>query len=70
MRPEDLVEIRQLPLFRNMLQANFSALMQAAYAQRFPAGLELIRQGAAPISCMSWSMAASNFTPTGRGARQ
>ena len=45
MRPEDLAEIRQLPLFRNMLQANFAALMQAAYAQRFPAGLTLIHQG-------------------------
>lgn len=45
MRPEDLAEIRSLPLFRNMLQASFNALMQAAYAQRFPAGLELIRQG-------------------------
>jgi CRP/FNR family transcriptional activator FtrB len=45
MRPEDLAEIRQLPLFRNMLQSNFTALMQAAYAQTFPAGLELIRQG-------------------------
>lgn len=45
MRPEDLGETRQLPLFRNMLQANFAALMQAAYAQRFPSGLELIRQG-------------------------
>jgi CRP/FNR family transcriptional activator FtrB len=45
MRPEDLAEIRQLPLFRNILQANFVALTQAAYAQRFPAGVELIRQG-------------------------
>jgi CRP/FNR family transcriptional regulator, transcriptional activator FtrB len=45
MRPEDLAEIRQLPLFRNMLQANFAALMQAAYAQRFPSGLTLIHQG-------------------------
>lgn len=45
MRPEDLSELRHLPLFRNMMQANFNALMQAAYAQRFPSGLELIRQG-------------------------
>ncbi len=28
-----------------MLQANFDALMQGAYTQGFPAGLELIRQG-------------------------
>jgi CRP/FNR family transcriptional activator FtrB len=45
MRPEDLAETRQLPLFRNMLQANFAALMQGAHAQRLPSGLELIRQG-------------------------
>lgn len=45
MHPEDRTEIRHLPLFRNMLQANFTALMQAAYAQRFPAGVELIKQG-------------------------
>ena len=45
MRPEDILEVRQLPLFRNMLQANFLALMQGAHAQRFPAGLDLIRQG-------------------------
>ena len=45
MRPTERPEIRRLPLFRNMLQANFDALMQGAYAQAFPAGLELIRQG-------------------------
>lgn len=45
MRAEDLPEIRHLPLFRDMLQANFEALMQGAYAQTFPAGLDLIRQG-------------------------
>jgi CRP/FNR family transcriptional regulator, transcriptional activator FtrB len=45
MRPEDLTEVRQLPLFRNMLQASFVSLMQGAYAQRFPVGVDLIRQG-------------------------
>jgi CRP/FNR family transcriptional activator FtrB len=45
MRPDDLAEVRHLPLFRNMLQASFVTLMQAAYAQRFPSGVELIRQG-------------------------
>lgn len=45
MRSEDILELRQLPLFRDMLQANFQSLMQGAYAQRFPNGLELIRQG-------------------------
>ncbi len=45
MRPEDLAEVRSLSLFRNMLQGNFQALMEGAYAQKFPAGLELIREG-------------------------
>ena len=45
MRPHELPEIRHLPLFRDMLQANFETLMQGAYAQSFPAGLELMRQG-------------------------
>lgn len=45
MRPSDLPEIRHLPLFRDMLQANFEQLMQGAYAQTFPAGVELARQG-------------------------
>ena len=45
MRVQDLADIRQLPLFRNMVQSSFDALMQSAYAQRFPSGLVLIRQG-------------------------
>ena len=45
MRPDDLAEVRHLPLFRDMLKANFDALMQGAYAHAFPEGLELIRQG-------------------------
>lgn len=45
MRATDLPEIRHLPLFRDMLQSNFEQLMQAAYAQCFPAGVELVRQG-------------------------
>jgi CRP/FNR family transcriptional activator FtrB len=45
MRPSDLPEIRHLPLFSDMLQANFEQLMQGAYAQNFPAGVELVRQG-------------------------
>jgi CRP/FNR family transcriptional regulator, transcriptional activator FtrB len=45
MRPQELPEIRHLPLFRDMLAANFDTLMQGAYAQTFPAGLEMIRQG-------------------------
>lgn len=45
MRPDDLPEIRHLPLFRDMLQSNFEQLMQASDAQAYPAGTELIRQG-------------------------
>lgn len=45
MRPHERPEIRALPLFRDMMQASFDALMQGAYAQAFPAGLDLIRQG-------------------------
>lgn len=45
MRAEDLPEVRRLPLFRDMLHSNFEQLMQGSYAQLFPAGLELIRQG-------------------------
>lgn len=45
MRPHELPEIRRLPLFRDMLQSNFEALMQGADAQALPAGLELMRQG-------------------------
>lgn len=45
MRSQDLPEVRHLPLFRDMLQANFEALMQGADALDLPAGLEVIRQG-------------------------
>ncbi|MCB6177976.1 helix-turn-helix domain-containing protein [Rhodobacter sp. Har01] len=45
MRANELPEVRHLPLFRDMLQANFEQLMQGAYAQTFPTGVELIRQG-------------------------
>lgn len=45
MRPEELPEIRDLPLFRTMAEAEFRALMEKSYAQFFPAGLELLRQG-------------------------
>ena len=45
MRPHDLAEVRRLPLFCDMMAANFDQLMQGAYAQTFPEGLELIRQG-------------------------
>jgi len=45
MRPADIPEIRRLPLFRDMGDEAFGALMFNSYAQVFPAGLELIRSG-------------------------
>ncbi|SOE18229.1 CRP/FNR family transcriptional activator FtrB [Hoeflea halophila] len=45
MRDEDKPEIRKLPLFRDMTGENFETLTRAAYAQSFPAQLEMIRQG-------------------------
>ena len=45
MRPEDLPELRSLPLFSGMAESGFDALMQSAYLQGFPAQLELVREG-------------------------
>ena len=45
MHSDDRAEIRSLGLFRNMTTANFDAMMHAAYAQEFPAQLQLVRQG-------------------------
>ncbi len=45
MRDEDLIEIRRLRPFSNMATPSFEAMMQAAYAQEFPAQLELIHEG-------------------------
>jgi CRP/FNR family transcriptional activator FtrB len=45
MRAEDRAEIRSLGLFRNMMTPNFDAMLHAAYAQEFPAQLQLVRQG-------------------------
>lgn len=46
MTDHDLQDIRELKLFRNMATPSFDALIQAAYAQEFPAELQLVRQGA------------------------
>ncbi len=45
MRSTDLPQVRALPLFESMAEANFEQLMQAAYLQIFPAQLELIKEG-------------------------
>ena len=45
MRSEELPVIRQLPLFADMADANFTELMQAAYLQVFPPQVRLIAEG-------------------------
>lgn len=45
MRDEDRQTIRQLPLFSKMEEHHFEQLMRAAYAQRIPQHVDLIREG-------------------------
>ncbi|MBU3029167.1 helix-turn-helix domain-containing protein [Paracoccus marinaquae] len=45
MRDDERQEIRGLEIFANMAEPSFDAMMQAAYAQEFPAQLQLVRQG-------------------------
>ncbi len=45
MREEDLGAIRALPLFATMDAATFDEMAPASYLQRFPKGVELIREG-------------------------
>ena len=44
MRAEDASEIRELRLFRGCSDETFSDLVEAAFLQRFPAGVELIHE--------------------------
>ncbi len=44
MRPQEELEIRRLRLFRDLRDEVFQSLMQAAFLQRFPRGVELIRE--------------------------
>lgn len=44
MRPEDIGEVRELDLFSRCSEATFEELMRPAFLQRFPAGVELIRE--------------------------
>lgn len=48
MRPSDWSIIRALPLFRDMSEDNFAALMGPAFLQRFPAHVSLITEGDLP----------------------
>lgn len=48
MRPSEYDLARSLPLFQAMGQQQFDALMSAAFLQRFPEGVTLIREGDLP----------------------
>ena len=45
MREEDLDAVRQLPLFATMAQSTFDFIAPASFLQKFPLGVELIREG-------------------------
>jgi CRP/FNR family transcriptional regulator, transcriptional activator FtrB len=48
MRSADLEHIRKLPLFADIAPAHFDELVAGAFLQRFPARMELIREGDLP----------------------
>jgi len=48
MRPQEWSAVRRLPLFHEMGEDNFAALMNAAFLQRFPARVGLIAEGELP----------------------
>jgi len=48
MRDADRKAIRELPVFRDMSDANFGELMRAAFLQRFPQHVTLLREGELP----------------------
>lgn len=45
MRPHDVPELRSLPLFADMADPAFEALMRGSYVQTFPPSIELITEG-------------------------
>ena len=48
MRPSEWLVIRDLPLFRDVSEENFAALMNAAFLQRFPPHVSLLTEGDMP----------------------
>lgn len=48
MRSQEWSTVRALPLFQDMREENFAALMSAAFLQRFPAHVSLIAEGQLP----------------------
>lgn len=47
MKPEEILEVQSLELFKDMETGNFDRLMRGAYIQNFPAQIELITEGEA-----------------------
>jgi CRP/FNR family transcriptional activator FtrB len=47
-RPYDWNNVRSLPLFAGMSEANFAELVSAAFLQRFPQHITLINEGSMP----------------------
>lgn len=47
LRPQELTQIKALPLFVDIEPASFAGLVDAALLQQFPAGVQLIREGEA-----------------------
>ena len=45
MRPEEIEEMRRLPLFEGVEAAHIESLLRASFLQRFPAYVELAREG-------------------------
>ncbi len=48
MRKEDQDEVRQLPLLAGVMAAHLHTLLKSAFLQRFPAHVELLREGERP----------------------
>ncbi len=45
MRTQDIDEMRRLPFFRDVEAGNVDAMLRSAFLQRFPAHVELVRDG-------------------------
>jgi len=45
LRPQELTQLKALPLFADMEAASFAGLLDAALLQQFPAGVVLVREG-------------------------
>lgn len=52
LRPHELQQLQELPLFSEMSPTSLEGLLDAALLQQFPAGIDLIHEGLKPTSCM------------------